>query len=611
MTGKHTPPTKERRRDTIAAFRQFLRMIRLVWNAYPRGVVAVVCLSIVGGGLPAVGLYASKRVIDGVTMWMAGDAASGRSLVVWFFGLALVVLTGQEVVRQMRQFVERVLQLRLTHRIQRNIIDRASSLDLSFYESPEFYDKLQRAQLEVGFRPLSTLRSAVGGISTVAALSSYVVVLTTLDWWLAPMVFLFAAPGFLVETKYGRLGYLIVHRRTPEERVRSYFEEILTSNRHAKEVRLFELAEYLVGRWQALFDSFYRKDIDHARRSMIAELAATLSQTVAWIGFNVFVIYRAITDPSVTIGSFVMYTQAMERSSGSASALFNHVADLYNNSLYVRNLFEFLEQRPTIVAPQNSVAVPTPFRRGITFDEVGFAYPGTEVQVIQDVSFTICPGERIAIVGENGAGKTTLIKLLARLYDCTNGRILVDGVDIRNLDPIEWRRHIGVIFQDYIRYHLTARENVGFGQIDSVDDIERISAAATLSDASGIVSRLEQGWETMLGKRFDKGTELSGGEWQRIALARAFLKDAQILVLDEPTSSLDAKREHEVYVRFNDLTRGKTTILISHRFSTVRAVDRILVIERGRIIENGSHAELLNLHGRYADMFDLQARCYR
>jgi ATP-binding cassette subfamily B protein len=583
----------------------------MVWEAYPLGVMVVTGLAIVGGGLPALGLYASKGVIDGLTTWIAGDAAAGRSLVIWFLGLALVVMIGLAVITQLRGFFERMLQLRLTNRIQRKIIDQACALDLSFFESPEFFDKLQRARREAGVRPLATLRSTVGIVSVLTSLSSYIIVLATLDWRLAPMVLLVAVPGFLVETRYGLLGYYIFHRRTPEERMRGYLEEILTSNYHAKEIRLFGLAEYLIKRWRKLFERFYKQDLDHARRRMFAETAVTLTETTAWVGFIVYLIYRTVTDPAVTIGSFVMYKGAVERSIGATSSAYNQVADLYNNSLYLRNLFDFLELRPSITVPQQCAAIPTPMDRGITFEQVSFAYPRTERQVIKNVSFSIHPGERIAIVGENGAGKTTLIKLLSRLYDCTDGRILLDGIDIRSVDPAAWQKQIGVIFQDYARYDLTARENVGFGQIESVNDIERIDGAARLSGASDMVAEFERGWESMLGKRFDGGVELSGGEWQRIALARAFLRNAQILVLDEPTSSLDAKQEHEVFVKFNDLANGKTTILISHRFSTVRAVDRILVVEQGRIVENGSHYELMHKNGRYAELFNLQAQHYQ
>lgn len=611
MTTSTVPPEDKSHREWMAAFRQFPRVIRLVWGAHPTAIVAVAFLAIVGGILPAVMLYAGKKVIDGVTLWIGGEATAGRPLVTWFLMLLLGVMILNEVLVQVKGFFERMLQLRLTNQIQRKIIDRAALLDFAFYESPKFYDRLQRAQREAGLRPFTTLRSAVASLSVLSTLLSYAIVLATLEWWLVPLVAAIAIPGLAVRTRYGRLGYFMIYRRTHDERVRRYLEEVLTSDRHAKEVRLFGLAEYLVGRWQDLFDGFYRKDMDLARRRMAAELAAALVQTAAGIGFYVFAIYRTITDPAVTVGSLVMYTQAMERSIGSVSGMFNIIADLYSNNLYIRDLFEFLEQRPTVVAPSSVVAVPSPIRKGVTFDRVGFTYPGTDVPVLQDVSFTIHPGERVAVVGENGAGKTTLIKLLARLYDTSEGRILVDGIDIRNVDPVEWQRQIGIVFQDYVRYHLTARENVGFGQIDVMDDIARIEAAATLSGAMDIVSRLARGWENVLGKRFEEGQELSGGEWQQIALARAFLRDAQILVLDEPTASLDANQEYKTFVKFNDLTRGKTTILISHRFSTVRMVERILVVEQGRIVESGSHAELVDLRGRYAHMFRRQAQGYR
>ncbi len=343
----------------------------------------------------------------------------------------------------------------------------------------------------------------------------------------------------------------------------------------------------------------------------MAEFGTILLQAVGGVGFYVFAIYRTITDPAVTIGSLFMYTQAMERAVGSVDAIFRSLAGIYEDNLYLNNLFEYLAQQPEVVAPAEPVAVPAAIREGLRFESVGFRYPAGTEDVLHDVSLEIGPGERVAFVGENGAGKTTLIKLLARLYDPKNGRITVDGIDLRDLDPAAWQRHIGIIFQDFARYQMTARENVGFGQLEYVNDMARIRAAADRSGATPCIERLEHGWENILGKWFDEGQELSVGEWQKVALARAFLREAQILVLDEPTASLDAKQEYEIFRRFQELTDGKTTILISHRFSTVRMADRIFVVEGGRITESGSHEELMAANGRYADLFLRQASGYR
>jgi len=313
----------------------------------------------------------------------------------------------------------------------------------------------------------------------------------------------------------------------------------------------------------------------------------------------------------MTLGSLFLYTQAMERAVTGTENIFRMMAQTYENNLFVSSVFEYLEQQPRLVAPAEPKAVPVPYRQGIRFESVTFRYPLSHTDAVVDVSFDIAPGERIALVGENGAGKTTLIKLLSRLYEPQHGRILVDGIDLREFDPAEWYRQIGVIFQHFGRYQMTARENIGFGQLEYVNDLERIRTAADKSGATPIIERLPHQWENLLGKWFDDGQELSLGEWQRVALARAFIREAQILVLDEPTASLDAKQEYEIFARFQELTQGKTTILISHRFSTVRMADRILVVEHGRIVETGSHDELMALGGRYAFLFTRQAAGYR
>jgi ATP-binding cassette subfamily B protein len=578
--------------------KQTPRVLRLVWSAFPLAAAALLVLTIVSAPLPAFFLVCGKKVIDGVSKWMQGDAAVGKPMVVVFLAIGLginVVLRGLE---HLRRFMEHLLNRRLEQLIQSRILDHASKLDVAFFETPSFYDKLQRAQRDAGFRPYAILASITNGGAQLATLCWYVVVLATLSWWAVPYVLLFALPGLFAQAKYGHLGWVIVRGRTPEERRMRYYQHLLSSDAAAKEMRLFALPGYFSSRWLKVFWKFYRQDRKLAAKRGLAGLGTSVLRLVGGVGFYVFVILRTISDPAVTIGSLLMYTQAMERTIGSVETIVRAVATIYENNLYITNLFEFLEQKPRVLAPPEPVPVPSPARQGLRFESVCFRYPGAAEDVLHQVSLEIRAGEKVAIVGENGAGKTTLIKLLARLYDPQAGRIMVDGIDLRQLDPAEWQQRIGIIFQDFVRYHLTARENVGFGQLAYVEDMKRIREAADSSGATESVEKLDHG-------------ELSVGEWQKIALARAFLRDAEILVLDEPTAALDAKREYEIFARFSEISRGKTTVLISHRFSTVRMADRIFVMDQGRIVESGSHDELIKLDGKYADLYNRQASAYR
>jgi len=610
---------RQRLTEWKATLRQTPRVLALVWQAYPLAASIVPVLTLVGGSLPAVYLYSAKKVLDGASLCLAGNMDAGKVMVARYLALGLGVMLLNRGLERLGRFLEELMRMRLAQLIQERILERAALLDMAFYETPAFYDKLQRAQREAGFRPVTILSAMLDGARQLVQLSSFLVILVTLSWWVLPYLLVVALPGLLFQAKYGRMGWRMMRWRTPEQRRMNYYQSLLTSDREAKEIRLFGLADYLAVRWQEVFWQFYRQDRGLAVKRNLANFAATVLQTVAGVAFYVYAIYRVVIDPrhtsdpahAFTIGSLVMYTQAMERSAGAVSAIFDAMALFYENSLYLSNLFEYLEQTPHVVAPASPKALPVPIRAGVRFENVHFQYPNSEAEVLHGVSFHLAAGEKVAIVGENGAGKTTSIKLLARLYDPQQGRITVDGIDLRDLDPSQWQRQIGVIFQDFAHYAVTARENVGFGQIESLEDLDRIARAAEMSGADDCIRRLKLGWENILGKMFDEGQELSTGEWQKVALARAFMRDAQILILDEPTASLDAKQEYEIFVRFNELTRGKTTILISHRFSSVRMADRILVIERGSLVESGSHADLLALNGRYADLFNRQASGYR
>jgi len=610
---------RHRLEDWQAAFRQTPRVLALVWQAHPLAATIVPILTLVGGSLPAFFLYSGKKVIDGASLCLSGNMEAGKSMIALYLAIGLGIMLLTRVLDHVSRYLEELMRLRLAQLIQTRILARATSLDMAFYETPVFYDKLQRAQREAGFRPYAIMSAMLNLARQAIQLSSFLILLVTLSWWVLPYLVVVTLPGLLFQAKFGRMGWRMMRHRSPEQRKMNYYQSLLTSDREAKEIRLFGLASYFTELWQQVFWQFYRQDRNLAAKRHVANFGTAMLQTAAGVAFYVYAIVRVVTDPrrssdpahAFTIGSLVMYTQAMERAAGSVSGIFDSIAMFYENSLYLSNLFEYLEQRPNVVAPASPKPLPSPIRSGVRFENVHFQYPVSEEEVLHGVSFHIAAGEKVAIVGENGAGKTTCIKLLARLYDPQQGRITVDGIDLRELDPDAWQSCIGVIFQDFARYAVTARENVGFGQVEALEDIRRIIRAAEMSGADDCIRRLKLGWENILGKMFDEGQELSLGEWQKVALARAFMRDSQILILDEPTASLDAKQEYEIFLHFNELTRGRTTILISHRFSSVRMADRILVIERGRLVESGSHEELLSLSGRYADLFNRQASGYR
>ena len=581
--------------------------IKMVWQAYPRAAVAIPLIGLLLGACPVCILYCGKRVIDGVILWSDGTSSAGRQMVLTFLGAGLALSVLQHGLNRLSSFLQELLRLRLTRHIQGKILQQASRLDLEFFETPGFYDKLQRAQCEVGFRPYAVVSSIFGGLRQSFTLCSYAVTLATLALWSAPYLIVAALPSVFVQVKLGRQTWRVMYDRTHQERRMHYYQSLLTSSRHAKEIRLFGLARYLIDRWQDVFRQFYRKDRDLAKRRNMAQLGVAVYQTAASAGFYAFAIYRTVTDPAVTIGSLFMYHQSMERGLGSMRAVFQSVASLYDSSLYLGNLFDYLALRPRISSPAAPRPVPRRIRYGLRFESVTFRYPGATENALEDVSFEIRPGQKVAFIGKNGSGKTTIVKLLARLYDPQDGRIVVDGTDLRELDPEAWQRQIAAVFQDFGQYWVTARENVGFGQLEHVKDMERIRAAADGSGARECIEQLVHGWESVLGRLFDEGQELSFGQWQRVALARALVREAPILVLDEPTAAIDPQQEQQILKGLDTFAEGKITVLVSHRPSAIRLADRIFVIDHGRLVGSGDWDDLMAPGGQYAGLFGEQA----
>ena len=587
------------------------RAVRLVWQSAPGWTIASSAFVVLQGILPLLSLYLVKLVVDSVT---AGIAAPDKGVA--FFRVAIYIgLTGVvTLVGALSGSIAGLIRNQQTYLVTDHMYDilhaKSIEVDLEYYESPQYYDTLHRAQQEGPSRPTSIVNDLVqlgqSGISLVAVAG----LLLSFHWSVAVILFVATIPGVLVQLKYAGKMYRWQRKRTPTERLTSYFNWILTGSTYAKEVRLFDFGSLFMERFRNL-----RRQLRHERRELairrsLAGLAAQADGALAAFALYAFIAYRTVQG-IITMGDLIMYRQAFQRVQGYLRGILMGLAGLYEHNLFLSNLYEFLDLERKVVEPSHPVPVPQPMRTGIVFEHVGFQYPTGTRKVLEDVSMTIQPGEVVALVGENGSGKTTLIKLLSRLYDPTGGTITIDGVDLRQFKTTALRREIGVIFQDYAQYYLTARENIWLGNLDLPPDHERIEAAARHSGADDVITGLPQGYETILGKWFEDGEELSVGEWQKVALARAFLRDTQIIVLDEPTSSMDAKAEYEVFKEFRKLAEGRTAVIISHRFSTVRMADRIYVLEDGRITEGGSHDELVRLGGTYARLFETQAQYYR
>jgi len=584
----------------------------LVWNADKPATIVMGVLTIVSPILPASQAWVAALIVDSVVEAIGSGVGPVVGLqqvlpyLVFEFGLLLL----GTLISQVRRLYEHVLNARLGHHINTAIIRKALTLDLQYFEDASFYDKLQNARREADYRALGIINGVFMVAQNLITLLSFAALLLAFSPLITLVLFGATLPSFIAQSKYSNLYFRLLTWRAPEFRRMQYLEHVLTVDNTVKEIKLFGLGEPLLQRYSETFWKFFREDTALARRRSLISLLWGLVATLSYYGAYAWIVFQAIGGV-ITLGGMTLYLTLFRQSQGTFQGLFDNIARLYENGLFMDNLFGFLELTPQMTQSQQPARLPSKLTRGLEFRGVWFRYPGREDWALRDINLTIAPGEKLALVGPNGAGKTTLIKLLTRLYDPTEGQILLDGVDLRDYDPDELRARIGVIFQDFVRYQLSARENIGFGQINRMDDEARILDAADRGGADDVVAELPQGLDTMLGRWFERGNELSGGQWQKIALSRAFMRDSEVLVLDEPTAALDAEREYEIFQRFRELTEGKIAVLISHRFSTVRMADRIAVIEDGHISELGSHAELLARGGTYARLFELQAEGYR
>ncbi len=565
-------------------------------------------LRILVAALPAAIAYVASQIINGVQYYFSHKAVLPHFW--WLVGIEAGLNVFNGLLVRGVDYSDSLLADRYTHFVSVRVMRQAATLDLTTYEDPVFYDRLERARVQ------ATDRLAM--IQQMGRLFQQT--LTTLIWtsillWYSPWLVLLLAlgvlPTFLGETHFAFLGYAKNFRQTPAKRQMDYLRQVAGSREGAKELKLFNLSDYLTNRFTRLSKDIYEENVALSRKKLLAGGLLGVIATLGYYGAYAFVIWRAVTGSYNDIGEFYYLTNAIIQASSNLQQVFSTASGIADQALFLTDLLAFFEMKPTVAANPDGALIPRPIRRGFEFRNVSFAYPGTTRRVLSNFNFTLAPGERIALIGENGQGKTTVVKLITRLYDPTEGQILLDGIDLREYKLEDLHHEIGVIFQDFMRYEMTARENISVGRVESEHSQAEIESAAHKSLAESVIAKLPGGYDQMLGRRFESGVELSGGEWQRVALARAYLRDAQLLVLDEPTAALDARSELEVFERFAELTTGKMALLISHRFSTVRMADRIVVLEGGRLVEEGTHPQLIALGGRYASMFEMQAASYR
>jgi ATP-binding cassette subfamily B protein len=580
----------------------------MVWATKPAYGLGIVCVRGISAFLPLAMLWVGKLIIDTVVANI-GSPNPDWVLLAQYIGLELALALVSDVLSRLASLLESLLGDLFSNEMSVRLMKHAASLDLQHFEDPDFFDKMQRARRQTMGRVALMSQTLTMGQQALT-LASLLTALVAFNPWLLLILVVAILPSFLGETAYAGIAYSFMFQWTPQRRELDYYRWVASEVEPAKEVKLFGLSDHFIGRYAELADAYVKENRRVATHRAATGGVLTSISTVAYYGAVGTIVYETVTG-AITIGSLTFLMGTFQRSRGLIGSILMSIARSYEQGLQLKDLFDFLDVRPRIANAENPVPMPRPVRHGFVFDDVGFRYPDTDAWAVRHVSFEIGPGERVALVGENGAGKTTIVKLLTRLYEPSEGRILLDGIDLAEYDLVELRQAIGVIFQDFFRYDMKAGENIAIGRIERQDDASRIVESAEKSMAAPVIEGLDDKYEHMLGRRFEGGANLSGGEWQKIALARAYMRDAELLVLDEPTATLDARAEHQVFERFSELTAGKMAVLISHRFSTVRMADRILVLDGGRIIEDGSHERLLEAEGRYAELFNLQARGYR
>jgi ATP-binding cassette subfamily B protein len=598
-------------RDALMhSFEHTPRSIRLVWQSAPRGFSFLLSLTIINALIPLGVAYVGKRIIDAV---VAHDRGAATHWVV----IELACVAALAACSQGLNLTRQIVGARLGLDINLSILEKAVGLDLRHFEDPEYYDRLTKARREASSRPLSVVTRSFQMLQNVISLFGYAALLLRFSGWAVAALLVAAIPATFAEMRFSNKAFRMRNWRSPESRKLMYLEYVLANDEHAKEVKLYELGPLLLDRYRKLGESFYEQDRDLAITSSRWGYLLSLLATGTFYGCYALMVIATVRG-SLTLGDMTLGMVAFRQGQQSFQSLLGAFSGMYEDNLYMSNLFEFLSSKSDSEidhakpnGQNGSSNIKVLEERGVRFEGVGFQYPGRADWALRNIDVFIPAGQSLALVGQNGAGKTTFIKLLTRLYSPTEGRVLLDGKDLKDWDESTLRRRIGVLFQDFAKYQFTAGENVGMGSVQNLEDEAQIRRAVGRGGADEVVADLKEGLETPLGRWFSGGLELSGGQWQKIALSRAFMReDADILVLDEPTAALDAEAEHAVFLRFRELTKGKTSIMISHRFPTVKMADRILVIERGQMVEEGTHAELVEKRGRYAQLFSLQAQGY-
>jgi ATP-binding cassette subfamily B protein len=594
--------------ERLSALRNVPPVLKIVWQSGPAVVGFGLFFRLLSSLLPLALIWVTKLIVDGIMRAISTHHPIQPKF--WWLVAAefsLAILTA--IVARAIDYTDSLLADKYTRHVSVEVMKHAADLDVVAYEDPVFYDRLERARVQATDRlaMIQAIGRLVQQVITTILFSASIILYSP---WLMLMLIAGVFPAFLGESHFAFLGYAKNFRQTPIRRQLDYLRVLGGSKEAAKELKLFRLKDFLTGRFATLSNQIYEENVSLSRRKLIAGSVLSVVATVGYYSAYVFVIFRTLYW-AMTIGDFYFLVNAIQQASSNIQQIFSTLAGIADQALFLTDLLAFFRMQPTIRSKPNALPAPRPIVQGFEFCNVSFSYPGSSRLVLSGLNFHLHPGERVALIGENGQGKTTIVKLITRLYDPTDGQILLDGVDLREYDLEDLYREIGVIFQDFMKYEMTARENIAIGKIEDLAHLQRLREAARKSLADEVIARLPAGYEQMLGRRFETGVDLSGGEWQKVALARAYLRDAQLLILDEPTASLDARSEFEVFQRFAELTAGKMALFISHRFSTVRMADRIVVLENGRIAEEGSHEELASRGGRYAEMFEMQAASYR
>lgn len=597
--------------NPIQSALQLRRALSLVWQTAPKWTLINIALSVIQGVLPLAALYLMKRLLDALSGTLAASKPvdSFPTVIFWIIlagGIAILT----SLARSISDFASETQSMQVTDAVANILHTQSIAVDLDYYENPHYFDTLHRAQIEAPYRPTRIVNGLIQVAQNGISLIGIIGLLVSFNSLLALVLLLAAIPGTLVRLFNSQRLYQFEEAQTEKDRLSWYYNSILTYAEFAKELRLFDLGLLFKTRYRDLRQQIRSGKLALSRRRVISEFLAQVLAIIALFGSLAWIAFQTVLG-KVTLGDLVVYYLGFQNGLNFLQAVLHSLAGLYEDNLFLTNLYQFLDLKPKIKTPAKPQSVPQPMPCGITFNKVGFTYASRQQETLHNIDLSLAPGEVIALVGENGSGKTTLIKLLCQLYDPTQGSIRVEGVDLRDLDPIQWRRQISVAFQDYVHYDLTAQENIWLGDIEKPSDPVQIAESSQRCGADSVILNLPSGYDTMLGQWFDEGQELSGGEWQKIALARAFWRQAHILILDEPTSSLDPLAEAELFSNFRQLLKGRSGILISHRFSTVQMADRIYVMDQGSISECGTHTALLAQNGHYAQLYRAQASHYQ